>query len=85
MHDQHMGTVAIYRNIRIVIHSNDHKPPHVHAIGPDAEAVFNLETMDLIRCHGFNSKAVTQIRYFIETRKEQLLEAWNEIHGEEKN
>lgn len=78
-----MGTVAIYRNIRIVIHSRDHKPPHVHAIAPDAEAVFILETMELVRSNGFDAKSVTQIRQFLENRKEELLEAWYEIHGEE--
>jgi hypothetical protein len=79
-----MGTVAIYRNIRIVIFTRDHRPPHVHAIGPDAEAVFNLETMELTHANGFDSKSVTRIRQFIEDRREELLEAWNEIHEEDK-
>ena len=79
-----MGTIAIYRNIRIVIHSRDHSPPHVHAIGPDAEAVFNLITMELIRADGFDSKSVKQIGQFIWSRKIELLEAWNEIHKNKK-
>lgn len=78
-----MGTVANYRNVRIVIHSRDHRPPHVHAIAPDAEAVFNLETMELVRVQGFDLKSVTKIRQFIESRREELLEAWHEIHGKE--
>ena len=66
-----MGTVAIYRNIKVMIHTKDHRPPHVHAIGPDTEAVFNLETMELMRSRGFDSKAVTRIRKFIEDRREE--------------
>ncbi len=79
-----MGTVAIYRNVRITIFTKDHRPPHVHAIAPDAEAVFNLETMELIRSNGFDSKSVTRIRQFIEDRREELLEAWNEIHEKDE-
>ena len=76
-----MGTVAIYKNVRIVIHSRDHLPPHVHAIAPEAEAVFDLGTLQLLRSRGFDAKSVARIRQFIELRKEELLEAWYEIHG----
>ena len=75
-----MGTIAIYKNIRIVIHTRDHTPPHVHAIAPDAEAVFNLLTIELIRSKGFDYQSVMQIKKFIELRNEELLEAWDEIH-----
>ncbi len=80
-----MGTIAVYRNVRIVIFSRDHGPPHVHAIGPDAEAVFNIGNLELVRCRGFDAQAVAKIWRFLEERKTELLEAWNEIHGEEKN
>lgn len=80
-----MGTIAIYRNIRIVIFSRDHGPPHVHAIGPNAEAVFNLKDLELVRSKGFDSRSVSKIRQFLCERKSELLEEWNEIHGEEKN
>ena len=80
-----MGTIAVYRNVRIVIFSRDHGPPHVHAIGPDAEAVFAIGNLELVRCKGFDSQSVAKIRRFLEVRKTELLEAWNEIHGEEKN
>lgn len=75
-----MGTVAVYKNIRIVIHTRDHSPPHVHAIGPDAEAVINLITMEVIQVNGFDARSVKQIQQFIWVRKAMLLEAWNEIH-----
>ena len=80
-----MGTIAIYRNVRIVIFPKDHRPPHVHAIAPDAEAVFDLRNLELIKSRGFDSRAVTKIQRFLESRKDELMEAWNEIHGEEKN
>lgn len=75
-----MGTIAVYRNVRIVIYTRDHWPPHVHAIGPGTEAVFLLESLELIRCHGFDANMVGRIRDFLSVRREQLKEAWDEIH-----
>ena len=80
-----MGTIATYRNVRIVIFPKDHWPPHVHAIAPDAEAVFSLRDLELLRCHGFDSRAVAKIRHFLGERKNELLEVWHEIHGKEEN
>ncbi len=31
-------------NIRVVIHTKEHKPAHVHILGPDAEAKIELKT-----------------------------------------
>lgn len=75
-----MSTIAVYRNVRFVIFSRDHRPPHIHAIAPDAEVVIHLETLEVIRVHGFTTQAVTQIQQFIEQRNEEFLEAWYEIH-----
>lgn len=80
-----MGTIAIYRNIRIVIFPRDHEPPHIHAIAPDAEAVFRISNLELVRCHGFDPRAIEKIRKFLTERKTELLEAWHEIHRKEKN
>ncbi|MCB0392842.1 MAG: DUF4160 domain-containing protein, partial [Bdellovibrionales bacterium] len=40
-----MGTISIFRNIRIVIHSKDHEPPHIHAISPKGEAKIELDSL----------------------------------------
>jgi hypothetical protein len=37
-----MPTVLRHGRLRIVIYPADHRLAHVHAIGPDGEAVFNL-------------------------------------------
>jgi hypothetical protein len=77
-----MGTVARFRNVRIVIHTRDHGPPHIHAIGSDAEAVFDIAKLQLISNYGFSTKAIAQIEEFLRARVETLLEAWHEIHEE---
>ena len=35
-------TVLRFGALRVTIYPNDHRPAHVHVIGPDREAVFNL-------------------------------------------
>lgn len=75
-----MGTVAIFRNVRIVIYSNDHGPPHVHAIGPGVEAVFLIETLEIRFNDGFGPSTLFRLRQFLGERREALLEAWYEIH-----
>lgn len=37
-----MPTVLRIDGLRVVIYPNDHRPAHVHVIGADAEAVFEL-------------------------------------------
>jgi len=37
-----MPTVFRQGRLRIVIYPADHRPAHVHVIGPDGEAVFQL-------------------------------------------
>lgn len=57
-----MPTVLRMGDLRVVIYPNDHRPAHVHVIGSDGEAVFNLhcpegppelrESFRLSRPHG---------------------------------
>src|SRR5437879_7028977 len=35
---QSMPTILRFRGLRVMIYSYDHRPPHVHVIGPGAEA-----------------------------------------------
>jgi hypothetical protein len=37
-----MPTALRLDGLRVVIYPNDHRPAHVHVIGADGEAVFNL-------------------------------------------
>jgi hypothetical protein len=41
-----MPTILRIDGLRVVIYPNDHSPEHVHVIGPDREAVFELHCPD---------------------------------------
>jgi hypothetical protein len=81
-----MPTVARFNGLRVVIYPNDHRPAHIHVIGPDGEAVFILNCPDgppeLRECYGFKLKAVNAIGREITEKLGALCESWRQIHGD---
>jgi len=80
-----MGEIyRIRSNIRVTIRSRDHRPAHVHIIGPDCEAKISIESMEVIECYGFTRKDMKAFIEYLKPRKAELMEKWNEIHENEK-
>ena len=65
-------------NLRVVVYPKDHNPPHVHVIGPEGEAKFELESFECISVKGFSNRDVRRIRDFLRERKKMLMEAWDD-------
>ncbi len=64
-------------NFKIALYGMDHIPPHVHVITPDAEAVMEIETGDVVR--GDVPRAVHRRAVeWISQNRETLLKTWNE-------
>lgn len=82
MYSMHVGTVIRYRSIRIMIRTNDHPPPHVHAIGGDAQAKIEIEGAVVVESVGFSRRDIERLRAEILKESEFLLEKWREIHEE---
>lgn len=81
-----MPTVLTIRNIRVVIYTNDHPPPHVHAIkGNQAEARFKLNCPDgpveLWDHEGFRLSELNEIKAAITDNLADICLKWREIHG----
>ncbi len=77
-------TLLRFWNLRVVIHTRDHRPAHIHVIGAEAEVKFDLNTWETLSVYGFSESAVRKIRNYLRQYTSELLEAWNEIHGSEK-
>ena len=73
-------TVATFGNYRIEVRSREHGLPHVHVIGPDAEAVFILEPVRVKHQGNFSDRAVRQLTDFLIPREEMLLKTWKEFN-----
>ncbi len=71
---------TIYRTekLRFVIYPKDHAPPHVHVIGPDAEAKFGIINGECYFSRGFSTRDISRIKEKLDDLRAQLLEAWYE-------
>lgn len=65
----------------VVIFSNDHRPPHVHIIGADGQAVVSLETAPcLLRLEGMSDREGLKLAKAISPHVQTLLKEWEAIH-----
>ena len=71
-------TVFRTQNLRFVIYPKDHPPPHVHVIGPNLEAKFEIETQKLISAQGFTFQDLRGIQSLIKQNQDYFLEEWYE-------
>ena len=72
-------TIFRAENLRFVIYPKDHRPAHVHVIGPGSEAKFEIETLKLISNRGFSERSLKVISKYIKERQNRLKEAWYEL------
>ena len=79
-----MPTILIIFGLRIVIYPNDHRPAHVHVIGRNCEAVFNLNcpngSPELRENYGFPRKDLTKIVHELAINLKMLCREWRQIH-----
>lgn len=80
-----MPTILRIDGLRLVIYPNDHRPAHVHVIGPDGEAVFFLNCPngppELRECFGFKRTDTNRIRNELSDVLATLCEEWSRLHG----
>jgi hypothetical protein len=80
-----MPTILRIGSLRVVIYPNDHRPAHVHVMGPHGEAVFFLNCPDgppeLRECYGFKASDVSRIRTDLAGRLTLLCNEWSKFHG----
>ncbi len=80
-----MPTVHRFAAYRVVIYPNDHQPAHVHVIGSDGEAIFNLNgpagPLTLRETVGFKPVDLAKIKAELTKNVVNLCTDWNRIHG----
>ncbi len=80
-----MATLFRVGSYRIVVYSNDHRPPHVHAVG-EGHARFELGTapdgVRLTEQVGVSARDLRRIACEIIARHEECLAGWRKHHGD---
>lgn len=81
-----MPTILRFRGLRVVIYANDHRPPHVHVIGPGREARIALgdehEHPRLMTNERLSRRQVAEALVEISRNRDLLIQRWREIHGD---
>lgn len=79
-----MPTILRWNGLRIVIYPNDHRPAHVHVIGPDVEAVYLLHCpegpLELRESFGFRTAELNDIASVLRDDLDALCAEWERIH-----
>ncbi|MBX9768050.1 MAG: DUF4160 domain-containing protein [Bdellovibrionales bacterium] len=78
-----MPTVFVIGPFKIIINTKDHRPAHVHCVGPGIFVVLEIETQEVIRNRGVSSKDIKKLQELVERNKEVLMIEWRHCHEEE--
>jgi hypothetical protein len=80
-----MPTILRLDALRVVIYPNDHSPEHVHVIGANCEAVFELHCpagpVTLRESYGFTVRQLRRLTDQLNAALLELCSAWESIHG----
>jgi hypothetical protein len=79
-------TVIRFGGLRVAIYPNDHRPAHVHVIGPDREAVFILNCPNgptsIRESYGFDGRALRAVAAALDAAVQTLCGNWKVILGD---
>ncbi|MEP6794669.1 MAG: DUF4160 domain-containing protein [Saprospiraceae bacterium] len=65
-------------NLKIIIHPNEHTPPHFHVVTNDYDATLSITECNLIR-GSIDSKNLKKIQYWHKFNTAKLVETWNRL------
>jgi hypothetical protein len=78
-----MPVILRLGRLKFYVYPHDHRPAHVHIVGPGAEAKFEIETGNCLRSNGYSKKAINKLSKKVVEHSDELLKAWRENEGEE--
>ena len=71
-----MPRISEYYGIAIYMYYEDHPPPHFHAIYGDFEAVFGIQTEEIL-AGTLPRRALKMVKEWVHIRQGKLLEDWD--------
>lgn len=71
-----MGKLVQIGNIIIHVYANDHLPPHFHIITPDADALVDIETLEILRGK-LSHRAETEALAWARSNGNLIVDEWN--------
>jgi hypothetical protein len=68
---------------RIIINIKDHRPAHVHCVGPGIYVIIEIATEEVIRNKGVSQKDIKRLQSIIAQNSDVLMNEWRHYHEEE--
>ncbi|MXV92985.1 MAG: DUF4160 domain-containing protein [Chloroflexi bacterium] len=65
----------------VLIHTNDHPPPHVHVRKGNQHVRVYLYTLRITMNYGFSNRELRKIRQLIRDNHGAIIFEWERIHG----
>ncbi len=78
-----MPTLFELFGLRFFFYSNEHLPIHVHIENGDGKAKINIETLEVMENQGIKPKDVKRALQLVEMYKQEIINKWEEFHGED--
>ena len=76
-----MPEISRFYGIIIYMYAKDHLPPHFHAVYNEDEAMFSIETGNIIQ-GDLPRKPIRLIQAWVELYREELIENYNSLQRE---
>ena len=76
-----MPTVWREGNLRVVIYTDDHPPPHVHVFGDGETKIALTGEVGVVRVVGTTVSESRRALAIVREKRDMLIERWNDIHG----
>lgn len=79
-----MGKLHQIGKIIIRVYTNDHLPPHFHAIAPDFEALIEIETLKIMR-GSLSRQAEKKVMTWASENRRAIAAEWNRTNARVPN
>jgi hypothetical protein len=83
MYNALMPTIFSIGPFKIIINTKDHKPPHVHCVGPGVSVLIEILTQKVIRNKGVSQKDIKRLQSLIDKNNDVLMTEWRHYHEED--
>ncbi|GHT65950.1 hypothetical protein FACS189452_00970 [Bacteroidia bacterium] len=75
-----MPTLISLGGLKVRVYTREHEPMHVHVIGSDGAAKFNIEDdITLVDNKGLSSKEISKSKEIIKTNIDNIRSEWKRI------
>lgn len=76
-----MPTIFVAEGFRFVIHTKDHRPPHVHAMKDGGDAMIDFVSITLLQVAGLGKADAAAALRIVCDHQQELMDAWRRLYG----